>query len=466
MADVLRLLRQVWTENKDAIKDADDVISIGDQDFPKDTRTNYIQWGTEIDTEKKEYYRLDSIVYLLKHSGLPHTLYVRSAMSDNVAVIRRPDRKDLLSYLNGETESSLRIDKTLFIDPSKVRIQKSESKNDTKTKTDSTTDAQNENSQNQSELAALNAELSLDKIANLKAKFLKHQQKTGESERIDMKDSNWVTISEKHCRNRDNISSKHIRNFQNSLASILTLMKKKEMNQESIMSNPKNKVTSYSRYDQERFTSNEFSEYGIGSVSKRPTSTSLTNNGAQMMHSGNHAQPQKIPKKSSSIPIIIVPPFTVNAFVNCTNISTFLETYRYPAKSSDSSFIATTTREKKFVHRRSDKSKKEILYQVTDQPLVDLSKDDWSRVVCVFVHGPAWQFKNWPFQNGVVEIFDKIKAFYVKWKNAPLDKNVSKWNVQIIELSETSRHNDRAEVQRFWESIDQFVAKHNIDVNM
>ena len=143
----------------------------------------------------------------------------------------------------------------------------------------------------------MNAELSLDKIANLKAKFLKHQQKTGESERIDMKDSNWVTISEKHCRNRDNISSKHIRNFQNSLASILTLMKKKEMNQESIMSNPKNKVTSYSRYDQERFTSNEFSEYGIGSVSKRPTSTSLTNNGAQMMHSGNHAQPQKIPKK-------------------------------------------------------------------------------------------------------------------------------------------------------------------------
>merc|ERR1719495_461247 len=174
MADVLRLLRQVWTENKDAIKDADDVISIGEQDFPKDTRTNYIQWGTEIDTEKKEYYRLDSIVYLLKHSGLPHTVYVRSAMSDNVAVIRRPDRKDLLSYLNGETESSLRIDKTLFIDPLKVRIQKSESKNDTKTKTDSATDAQNEN-----ELAALNAELSLDKIANLKAKFLKHQQKTG-----------------------------------------------------------------------------------------------------------------------------------------------------------------------------------------------------------------------------------------------------------------------------------------------
>ena len=54
----------------------------------------------------------------------------------------------------------------------------------------------------------------------------------------------------------------------------------------------------------------------------------------------------------------------------------------------------------------------------------------------------------------------------MKWKNAPLDKNVSKWNVQVIELSETSRHNDRAEVQRFWESIDQFVAKHNIDVNM
>lgn len=41
---------------------------------------------------------------------------------------------------------------------------------------------------------------------------------------------------------------------------------------------------------------------------------------------------------------------------------------------------------------------------------LQLSHDDWDRVVAVFVQGPAWQFKGWPImeRNDVNSIFKKI----------------------------------------------------------
>lgn len=47
-------------------------------------------------------------------------------------------------------------------------------------------------------------------------------------------------------------------------------------------------------------------------------------------------------------------------------------------------------------------------YRVIDNPL-KLSQQDWNRVVAVFVIGPAWQFKGWPWEGNPVEIFSKSK---------------------------------------------------------
>ena len=87
----------------------------------------------------KDYYTLDCILFLLKNINLPHALYVRQAavsfnpvrlraiqivfqatltllQAANVPVVRLPDRKDLLAYLNGETQSSANIDRSAPID--------------------------------------------------------------------------------------------------------------------------------------------------------------------------------------------------------------------------------------------------------------------------------------------------------------------------------------------------------------
>lgn len=49
-----------------------------------------------------------------------------------------------------------------------------------------------------------------------------------------------------------------------------------------------------------------------------------------------------------------------------------------------------------------------VPYRVIDNPQ-KLTNADWDRVVAVFVMGPAWQFKGWPWDGNPVEIFAKSK---------------------------------------------------------
>ncbi|XDV26994.1 hypothetical protein PO909_030596 [Leuciscus waleckii] len=98
-----------------------------------------------------------------------------------------------------------------------------------------------------------------------------------------------------------------------------------------------------------------------------------------------------------------------------------------------------------------------VPYRVIDQPL-KLAPQDWDRVVAVFVQGPAWQFKGWPWllpDGSPVDIFAKIRAFHLKYDEARTDPNVQKWDVTVLELSHHKRHLDRPVFLRFWETLDR-----------
>ena len=99
-----------------------------------------------------------------------------------------------------------------------------------------------------------------------------------------------------------------------------------------------------------------------------------------------------------------------------------------------------------------------VPYRIIDSAS-KLTTDDWDRVVAVFVQGPAWQFKGWPCNGNPVEIFVRIKAFHLKWGDLPLDNNIKKWNVTVLNLDRNKRHLDRAHIQTFWEVLDKFMAK-------
>jgi len=79
-------------------------------------------------------------------------------------------------------------------------------------------------------------------------------------------------------------------------------------------------------------------------------------------------------------------------------------------------------------------------------------------VVAVFVAGPAWQFKGWPgisSDGSPVDIFTKIKGYHIKFEESRLDLNIKKWDVQVLQISKTKRHLDKASILRFWETLDK-----------
>lgn len=51
-------------------------------------------------------------------------------------------------------------------------------------------------------------------------------------------------------------------------------------------------------------------------------------------------------------------------------------------------------------------------YKVIDDPR-NLRPEDWDRVAAVFVQGPTWQFKNWPWGGNPVDIFARSTKFVV-----------------------------------------------------
>ncbi|VVC91771.1 unnamed protein product [Leptidea sinapis] len=112
MADPLILLRQ-YNVNKKEIIERDNQIIFGEFSWPKNVKTNYFISGSGKEGGEKEYYTLECLLFFLKKKKLNHPIYVKQAAAHNIPPVRRPDRKELIAYLNGETATSASIDKSV-----------------------------------------------------------------------------------------------------------------------------------------------------------------------------------------------------------------------------------------------------------------------------------------------------------------------------------------------------------------
>ncbi len=70
-------------------------------------------------------------------------------------------------------------------------------------------------------------------------------------------------------------------------------------------------------------------------------------------------------------------------------------------------------RENEILIQRRKEGLVTVPYRVIDNPQ-KLTNAEWERVVAVFVMGPAWQFKGWPWDGNPVEIFTKGILGYCK----------------------------------------------------
>ncbi|PSN55612.1 hypothetical protein C0J52_04026 [Blattella germanica] len=192
MADPLSLLRQ-YNVNKKEIIERDNQIIFGEFSWPKNVKTNYLMWGSGKDGAPKEYYTLECLLFLLKNVTLTHPVYVRQAAAENIPVVRRPDRKDLLAYLNGETAASASIDKSA---PLEIPTQVKRTADDTlesiakkprfeetqvqkvKEQLAARLDAPKEASVTVDNIKSLSEAMSVEKIAAIKAKRLAKKRTT------------------------------------------------------------------------------------------------------------------------------------------------------------------------------------------------------------------------------------------------------------------------------------------------
>ncbi|KPP77871.1 hypothetical protein Z043_102672, partial [Scleropages formosus] len=177
---------------------------------------------------------------------------------------------------------------------------------------------------------------------------------------------------------------------------------------------------------------------------------------------------QPVPRPGSRTPIIIIPAATTS-LITMLNAKDLLQDLKF-VTSEEKKKQGIQRDNEVLLQRRKDQIQPggttlsvTVPYRVIDQPL-KLAPQDWDRVVAVFVQGPAWQFKGWPWllpDGSPVDIFAKIRAFHLKYDEAKMDPNVQKWDVTVLELSHHKRHLDRPVFLRFWETLDRFQEDHS-----
>uniref|UniRef100_A0A914EBH2 Parafibromin n=2 Tax=Acrobeloides nanus TaxID=290746 RepID=A0A914EBH2_9BILA len=236
----------------------------------------------------------------------------------------------------------------------------------------------------------------------------------------------------------------------------------------------------YSRYDQERFQVNPVTDLQIdtalsfhgktfNAIHNLQSSKPILN---QLGESFNHSSAiktvthsakmsttslpnhQKFRKRVPKTPIIVIPA-SGTALITMYNVLDILQDLKFITTEEKKQMNCRRENEVLIQRRKEDGTT--TPYRVVDNPL-KLTDEEWDRVVAVFVQGPAWQFKNWKWCGNPVEMFSKICAFHLKYDDQKLDANVESWSVNILEVSKTKRHMDKAVLPKFWKILDRFIA--------
>lgn len=180
----------------------------------------------------------------------------------------------------------------------------------------------------------------------------------------------------------------------------------------------------YNRYDQERFIRQKEETEGFkidtmgtyhgmtlksvteGQPKARPAVAPQSQSNSSMPTSNLTRQPPpgmqpSNAKRVSRTPIIIIPAATTS-LISMYNAKEILQDLKFISAEQKKAEGARRDNELLLQRLRGNVT---VPYRVVDNP-AKLSPADWDRVVAVFVMGPAWQFKGYPWEQPV-EIFAK-----------------------------------------------------------
>lgn len=395
------------------------------------------------DGTAKEYYTLECLLFILKNVSLTHPVYVRQAAAENIPVVRRPDRKELLAYLNGETASCSAIDKSAPLEiPTQVKrsadydgpesITKKPRFEDphvqkAREKLAARLDAPKETSVTVDNIKSLSEALSVEKIAAIKAKRLAKIRTTIKSNddigpeydiraifELDVDITKDIISRERQWRTRTTILQSSGKTFAKNILAMLHSIKAREegrarppqpapiVTPRQTPVRPTTQPAVYNRYDQERFNRQKEETEGfkidtmgtyhgmtLKSVTEGPKVRPATTPAQQPLPvSAARPPPGGLSKRVSRTPIIIIPAGT-NCLISMYNAKEILQELKFVSVEQKRAEGAKRDNEVLIQRQRSGQT---VPYRVVDNP-AKLSPSDWDRVVAVFVMGPAWQFK-------------------------------------------------------------------------
>ncbi|KAH8738951.1 hypothetical protein FG386_000817 [Cryptosporidium ryanae] len=153
-------------------------------------------------------------------------------------------------------------------------------------------------------------------------------------------------------------------------------------------------------------------------------------------------------------PIILVPPSSKSP-ITMNNIVEFLR---------DKIYIDPNTIKKTSAGREhavnltfgSGPTAQNVTFRILESTL-NFRKRDWYSLIAVFLTGAEWQLQSFPFRS-IPDIFTMIKGYHITYDSEPIPENIRKWNVDVVRINRTNRHNDLSVWFQFMESIESILA--------
>jgi parafibromin len=308
-------------------------------------------------------------------------------------------------------------------------------------------------------IKSLSETMSVEKIAAIKAKRLANKRVTikrndhdeagvGDLRGMldfDVDSTKDIISRERQWRTRTTILQSTGKTFYKNISALLSSIKAREEGKnrppqfpqklpepQKIVRANQPQQAQYNRYDQERFiqqkeVTEEFkidtmgTHHGMSLKSginqpqqpsiqqKKPMQAALPPGRPKELIPTAQARllPQNAQNKRASRTPIIIIPSSPNSLITMYNAKEILQELKFMTQEEKKASGAQ--RENEVLLQRRKDGNSTVPYRVVDN-VAKLTPSDWNRVVAVFVLGPQWQFKGWPWDGNPVEIFSKSES--------------------------------------------------------
>lgn len=441
--DPLLLLKDYYSNGKPINYLSDEhLLVFGSLKIPVDSKTAWIK------RVNNTQYTIGGLWYFLKNKDLSIREYMVEADRSSFEKIHLLDKNKIIDYFSGKVDTVDDIDKTL-IPETLISVGKSKHKPESISKVDADRTKSAEMSDKKLDESSKYADSKGIDQADLK---------TSEKKR-DQKELNKL-MEQTRKEDIDNTKDRELK-----MMDYLTKNEKKIVSKNSILQVPgKSFASIYSlccemigqKEKGEKFLS-KIKDKGVKQVIDVKISTLKKKQKISLLDEIIHST-EGGAFGDEGKPIIIVPSLAQKGNICMANAYDFLVKGEYKDAEDAEKNLPPEEQLKEKIEFEYSIQGKRVKFEVYDS-VCNFTRNHWKRVVALFVQGQEWQFKDWPSKEAIVDIFLKVRGYYLCYSELSIPSNVKKWNVKPLIVNNASRHGDQVVHREFWNDLKDFLLR-------